>query len=78
MPSAFHGGEPGGDYTFDASVDASVGWHLVGLAGLAMLAAAGALARHDRRPRVALSAGVGLAAGVAGIALGAPVGGVLL
>jgi len=79
VPSAFHGGEAGGDYnTFALSVGASVGWHLVGLAGLSTLAATAALARHDRRPRVALAAAGGLAAAVAGIALGSPVGGVLL
>lgn len=54
--------------------DASLGWHLPGLAGLAALAIAGALARHDRRPRVALLAIVGLAAAVAGVVLGTPTG----
>jgi hypothetical protein len=53
---------------------ASVGWHLTGLAGLTALAAAGALARHDRRPRVALLALAGLGATVAGLALGMPRG----
>lgn len=51
---------------------ASVGWHLVGLVGLTSLLAAGALARHDRRARVALLALAGLGATVAGIALGMP------
>jgi len=51
---------------------ASVAWHLVGLAGLATLAAAGALARHDRRPRIALLVLAGLCATVAGVALGLP------
>jgi hypothetical protein len=46
--------------------------HLIGMAGLVALAAAGALARHDRRPRVALLALAGL--GVAVIALGLPPG----
>ena len=54
--------------------DASLGWHLPGLAGLAALAIAGALARHDRRPRVALLALAGLAAAVAGVVLGTPTG----
>lgn len=58
-------------------VGAAVGWHLAALAGIAVLAAAGALARHDRRPRVRLLALVGLGATVAGIALGSPAGGVL-
>lgn len=51
---------------------ASVAWHLVGIAGLTALAAAGALARHDRRPRIALLALVALGAAVVGIALGWP------
>lgn len=51
---------------------ASVGWHLVGLVGLTALLAAGALARHDRRARVALFALAGLGATAAGIALGMP------
>jgi len=54
--------------------DASLGWHLPGLSGLAALAIAGTLARHDRRPRVALLAIVGLAAAVAGVVLGTPTG----
>lgn len=53
---------------------ASVAWHLLGIVALATLAAAGALARHDRRPRIALLATVSLAAAVAGIALGWPAG----
>jgi hypothetical protein len=47
-------------------VGAPDNWHLVRLAGLAALAAAGALARHDRRPRVALLALMGLGAALAG------------
>jgi len=63
---------------FDVSqAGASVGWHLVGLTGLAVLAAAGALARHDRRARIALLAVAGLGATIAGLALGLPPGGVL-
>lgn len=57
-------------FDMDWLTGASVGWHLVGLAGLTVLAAAGALARHDRRPRIALLALAGLAATVAGLALG--------
>lgn len=53
---------------------ASVRWHLLGIVGLTGLAAAGALARHDRRPRIALLASVALAAAIAGIALGWPAG----
>lgn len=50
-------------------LSATDGWHLCRLAGLAALAAAGALARHDRRPRVALLALGGLIV-VTGAALG--------
>jgi hypothetical protein len=53
-------------------VGAGAGRHLIGIAGLAALAAAGALARHDHRPRVALLALAGLS--VAAIALGLPPG----
>ena len=48
------------------------GRHLIGIAGLVALAAAGALARHDRRPRIALLALAGL--GAAAVALGLPPG----
>jgi hypothetical protein len=41
-------------------------WHFLRLAGLAALASAGALARHDRRLRVAALALLGLAAAIAG------------
>jgi hypothetical protein len=61
-------------FDLDWLTGASVGWHLTGLAGLTALAAAGALARHDRRPRVALLAFAGLAATIAGMALGMPDG----
>jgi hypothetical protein len=70
----FGDGVPRG-FNDDWLVGASVGWHLTGLAGLTALAAAGALARHDRRPRVALLALAGLGAAVAGVALGSPAGG---
>jgi len=69
----FGDGVPQGFYS-DWLVGASVGWHLIGLAGLAAFAAAGALARHDRRPRVALLALAGFGAAVAGVALGSPTG----
>lgn len=71
--SVFGDGVPQG-YSTDWVDRASVGWHLTGLAGMVALAAAGALARHDRRPRVALLALAGLGAAVAGIALGMPTG----
>jgi len=69
----FGDGVPPGFYDYWL-VGASVGWHLVGLAGLATLTAAGALARHDRRPRIVLLAFAGLCATGAGIALGLPPG----
>ena len=69
----FGEGVPQG-FTDDSMVNTSVGWHLAGLVGLTALAAAGALARHDRRPRVVVLALAGLAATVAGIALGLPSG----
>jgi len=49
-----------------------IGSLVTGIAALVVLAAAGALARHDRRPRIALLALVAL--GVAAIALGLPQG----
>jgi hypothetical protein len=55
-----------------AMAGTGAGRHLMGIAALAALAAAGALARHDRRPRVALLALAGL--GVAVIALRLPPG----
>ncbi len=61
-------------YTSDWLDHASVGWHVFGLLGLVTVAVAGARARHDRRPRVALLFVVGLGAAVAGIALGSPTG----
>jgi hypothetical protein len=51
---------------------APFGSQTVGIAALGVLAAAGAMARHDRRPRIALLALVAL--GVAAIALGFPQG----
>ena len=57
-------------FDMDWLTGASVGWHVVGLAGLTALAAAGALARHDRRPRIALLALAGAVAAVCGLALG--------
>jgi hypothetical protein len=48
-----------------------VAWHLLAFCGLTALAAAGALARSDRRPRVALLGLAGLAA-TAAFAIGAP------
>lgn len=54
------------------STGASIEWHLALLAGLGLLAAAGALARHDRRAHIALLALAGLAATVAGAALHLP------
>jgi len=65
---------PAGALYSDWLIGASVGWHLLGLAGLTALAAAGALARHDRRPRIALLALAGLGSAVAGIELGWPPG----
>jgi hypothetical protein len=59
-------------FDLDWLTGASVGWHLTGLVGLTTLAAAGALARHDRRPWVGLLALAGLAATVAGLVLGMP------
>jgi hypothetical protein len=41
-------------------VGGSGGWHLLGLAGLTAFAAAGALARHDRRRRVVVPGLAGL------------------
>ena len=57
-------------FDMDWLTGASVGWHVVGLAGITALAAAGALARHDRRPRIALLALAGAAATACGLALG--------
>lgn len=71
--AVFGDGVPQG-YSTDWVDHASVGWHLTGLAGMLALAVAGALARHDRRPRVALLALAGLGAAVAGVALGMPTG----
>lgn len=71
--SVYGDGVPQG-YSTDWVDRASVGWHLAGLAGMVALAVAGALARHDRRARVALLALAGLGAAVAGIALGLPTG----
>lgn len=56
----------------NVSTGASIEWHLALLAGLGLLAAAGALARHDRRAHIALLALAGLAATVAGAALHLP------
>lgn len=72
----FGDGVPEG-FLGDWLVGASVAWHLAALAGIAALAAAGALARHHRRPHVWLLALVGLGAAIAGIALGSPASGVL-
>lgn len=69
----FGDGVPQG-YSSDWLDNTSVGWHVIGLAGLVTLAVAGARARHDRRARVALLALAGLAAAIAGIALSAPPG----
>ena len=69
----FGDGVPEG-FSSDWLDHASVGWHVIGLIGLATVAVAGARARHDRRPRVALLFLVGLGAAVAGIALGLPTG----
>ncbi len=52
-----------------------LGWRLLVMAGLTALAAAVALARTDRRPRLALLGGAGLAAAVA-FAIAAPSNGV--
>ena len=77
MPWIVFGDDVPQGFFGDWLVGASVSWHLTALAGIAVLAAAGALARHDRRPRVGLLALVGLAAMVAGIALGSPARGAL-
>jgi hypothetical protein len=52
-----------------------LGWRLLAMAGLVALAASVALARTDRRPRLALLGGAGLAA-VAAFAIAAPTNGV--
>jgi adhesin HecA-like repeat protein len=52
---------------------APVGWHLADMAGLTALAAALAVGRHVRGPRVALLAGAGLAA-IVTVAVATPVG----
>jgi len=65
----FGDGVPKG-FAYDWLDNTSVAWHLVGLTGLILLAAGGALARHDRRPRVVVLAIVGLCATIAGLALG--------
>lgn len=69
----FGDGVPQG-YSSDWLDHASVGWHVIGLIGLVTVAVAGARARHDRHPRVALLFLVGLGAAVGGIALGLPTG----
>ncbi len=63
---------PRGEWNGNWLGGASVPWHLVGFAGLIAIAAATALARHDRRPRVGVLALVALAAAIAGIVLGWP------
>ena len=77
MPWIVFGDDVPANFFGDWLLGASVAWHLATLAGIAALAAAGALARHDRRPRVWLLALVGLGATIAGIALGSPASGVL-
>ena len=69
-PWMVFGDEVPSSFDMDWLTGASVGWHVVGLAGITALAAAGALARHDRRPRIALLAFAGAAATACGLALG--------
>jgi hypothetical protein len=61
-----------GGYYGAVYAGAPFGSQTVGIAALVVLAAAGAMARHDRRPRIVLLALVAL--GVAAIALGLPQG----
>jgi hypothetical protein len=63
QPSGFYGA---------VQLGAPLGWQVARLGGLALVLAAGALARHDRRPRIALLALVGLALAVAGYMFGWP------
>jgi hypothetical protein len=63
---AFGDSDPRGFYG-SMRLDGPNHWHLVRLAGLAALAAAGALARHDRRRRLAWLALLGLVPALAEI-----------